>query len=136
MEPVGPLQHLPEYIQGHCHLSKLKHQPLGTPAEVLRGRPRRFRADQKNTSSPCLLIHQISVGQLCSRTDSPSYRRDGLPYVWVRRFDSEPERERLYPSAYESDNWEKAIGPRVPEMIDQDRSVIRRIEATPRSVIR
>jgi hypothetical protein len=57
-------------------------------------------------------------------------------YVWVRRFDSEPARERLYAAVYESETWEKEIGPRVPEMIDRDRSVIRRIEPTSRSVIR
>ncbi len=26
MEPGDTLQHLPEYLPGHCHLSKLKHQ--------------------------------------------------------------------------------------------------------------
>ena len=57
-------------------------------------------------------------------------------YIWVRRFDSEPERERLYAAVYESETWEKEIGPKIPEMIDRDRSVIRRIEATPGSVIR
>ena len=31
MEPGDTLQHLPEYLPGHCHLSKLKHQPPGMP---------------------------------------------------------------------------------------------------------
>ena len=30
MEPGDTLQHFPEYLQGHCHLSKLKHLPSGT----------------------------------------------------------------------------------------------------------
>ncbi len=29
MEPRDTLQHLPEYLPGHCHLGKLKHQPPG-----------------------------------------------------------------------------------------------------------
>ena len=27
MEPADTLQHLPEYLPGHSHLSKLEHQP-------------------------------------------------------------------------------------------------------------
>ena len=57
-------------------------------------------------------------------------------YVWIRRFDSEEERERLYQAVYESDFWVNEIGPRVPEMIDRSRIVVRRIEATPHSIIR
>jgi hypothetical protein len=26
-------------------------------------------------------------------------------YVWIRRFDSEEERKRLYDTVYESDHW-------------------------------
>ena len=56
-------------------------------------------------------------------------------YIWVRRFESEPERERLYEAVYQSDRWLNEIGPKVPEMIDRGKIVVRRIEATPRSVI-
>lgn len=56
-------------------------------------------------------------------------------YIWVRRFESESERERLYAAVYQSDRWLNEIGPKVPEMIDRAKIVVRRIEATPRSVI-
>ena len=56
-------------------------------------------------------------------------------YIWVRRFDNEQERERLYAAVYESDHWATEIGPRIPEMMDRSRIVVRRIEATPRSVL-
>ena len=56
-------------------------------------------------------------------------------YIWVRRFESESERERLYEAVYQSDRWLNEIGPKVPEMIDRAKIVVRRIEATPRSVI-
>lgn len=56
-------------------------------------------------------------------------------YIWVRRFESESERERLYEAVYQSDRWLTEIGPKVPEMIDRAKIVVRRIEATPRSVI-
>ena len=57
-------------------------------------------------------------------------------YVWIRRFDSEQERERLYAAVYESDHWKNSISPRVPEFLDRDRTVVTRIQPTVRSVIR
>jgi hypothetical protein len=56
-------------------------------------------------------------------------------YVWIRRFESEEERKRLYEAVYESDYWKNDIAPRVPEMIDRDAIKVVRIEATPKSVI-
>jgi hypothetical protein len=57
-------------------------------------------------------------------------------YVWVRRFQSDAERDRLYAAVYQSDHWKANIGPRIPEMMDRSRMVVRRIEATPQSVLR
>ncbi len=34
MEPSDTLQHLPEYLPGHSHLAKLKHQPPGMPHQT------------------------------------------------------------------------------------------------------
>ncbi len=56
-------------------------------------------------------------------------------YIWIRRFESEEERERLYAAVYESDTWKNDIGPRIPEMMDRSKIVVRRIEATSRSVM-
>ena len=56
-------------------------------------------------------------------------------YIWVRRFDSEEQREKLYEAVYESDYWVNEVAPRIPEMMDRSKIVVRRIEATPRSVI-
>lgn len=57
-------------------------------------------------------------------------------YVWIRRFDSEEERVRLYKEVYENDYWQKEISPQVGEMIDRSQSVITRLNPTPKSVIR
>ena len=56
-------------------------------------------------------------------------------YIWVRRFDSESERERLYKAVYESDFWVNEVAPKIPDMMDRSRIVVRRIEATPHSII-
>jgi hypothetical protein len=56
-------------------------------------------------------------------------------YVWIRRFRNEEERERLYKAVYESEYWQNEIAPQAQEMLDRDRIVITRLEATPGSVI-
>ena len=62
--------------------------------------------------------------------------QDDSLYVWIRRFESEQERERLYEAVYQSDHWKNAIAPRVEEMLDRSKIVVTRLEATPKSVIR
>jgi len=57
-------------------------------------------------------------------------------YVWIRRFDSEEQREALYEAVYQSDEWKNDLGPRAGEHIDRERIVVTRIEPTPKSVIR
>ncbi len=57
-------------------------------------------------------------------------------YVWMRRFEDEAERERLYAAVYDTDEWKNEIGPRVGELIDRERITVTRIVPTPRSVIR
>ena len=56
-------------------------------------------------------------------------------YVWIRRFESEEERERLYREVYESDTWKNEMAGRVGELIDRSKIVVTRLEATSRSVV-
>ena len=56
-------------------------------------------------------------------------------YIWIRRFESEEERERLYKAVYESDYW-KSLNPQIEEMLDRQSIVVTRIVPTPRSIIR
>jgi len=56
-------------------------------------------------------------------------------YVWIRRFESEEQREQLYQAVYESDEWQNDISPRVGELLDRSQIEVKRIEATPKSVI-
>jgi NIPSNAP len=60
---------------------------------------------------------------------------DESVYVWIRRFESEAERKRLYDVVYQSDYWKNEISPRVPTMIDREQIKVTRIVATPHSVI-
>ncbi len=56
-------------------------------------------------------------------------------YVWIRRFESEAQREQLYDAVYESDTWKNEIAPKIPDMMDRSQIKVTRLEATPRSVI-
>ena len=62
--------------------------------------------------------------------------QDDLTYVWLRRFESESERERLYAAVYESNEWKQEIAPRVGELIDRSAIEVTRLVATPKSVLR
>lgn len=66
-----------------------------------------------------------------------SFRGETDPsvYVWLRRFDSESERERLYKEVYESEYWKTRIAPRVPEYLDRSKMVVTRIVPTGRSTM-
>lgn len=57
-------------------------------------------------------------------------------YVWLRRFENEEERVRLYDAVYQSDRWKTDIGPRVGDLIDRGQIVVTRLNPTPHSVIR
>jgi hypothetical protein len=56
-------------------------------------------------------------------------------YVWIRRFENEDEKTRLYESVYGSDIWKNEIGQKIPEMMDRSKIVVRNIQASSRSVI-
>ncbi|MFN8512773.1 MAG: NIPSNAP family protein [Chloroflexia bacterium] len=56
-------------------------------------------------------------------------------YIWIRRFESEEQRVELYKAVYETDFWKNEMAPKAGEMLDRSKTVITRIEATPKSVI-
>jgi hypothetical protein len=56
-------------------------------------------------------------------------------YVWLRRFESEQDRERLYKEVYESAEWKDTIAPKIPEMMDRERVKVTRLNPTPRSAL-
>ena len=57
-------------------------------------------------------------------------------YIWLRRFESETGREKLYEAVYESDHWKTEVSPRVSDYLDRDAAVITRIVPTAKSTVR
>ena len=81
-----------------------------------------------------IIPFQVSKGMVVAGS-SVSTEEDDL-YVWIRRFDSEEQCEALYQAVYQSDEWKNVIAPQIPAMMDRERTVVRRLEATPKSVLR
>ena len=80
-----------------------------------------------------IIPFQVSKGMVI--TGSFRGETDVWVYVWLRRFDSEAQREALYKAVYDTDYWKTKIAPRVPDCLDRDKMVITRIVPTPKSTV-
>ena len=60
---------------------------------------------------------------------------DQSVYIWLRRFESEAEREALYKAVYETDYWKTKIAPRVSNCLDLSAMVVTRIVPTAKSTM-
>jgi len=78
-----------------------------------------------------IIPFQMSKGMVI--TGSYRGEEDDSVYIWLRRFDSEAQREEVYAAVYESDHWKNVIGPRVPDHIDREAIQVKRIVPTPKS---
>lgn len=78
-----------------------------------------------------IMPFQIAKGMVIAG----SFRGEGddSVYIWIRRFESEAERERLYAAVYESDHWQNDIAPRVAKLINRETIDVKRIQPTSRS---
>ena len=67
-----------------------------------------------------------------------SFRGETDPsvYVWMRRFESEAEREALYKAVYDSDQWKTRIQPRAQDCLERGAAVVTRIVPTAKSTVR
>ena len=79
-----------------------------------------------------IIPFQVSKGMVI--TGSYRGEKDDSVYVWIRRFESEAEREKLYKAVYESDYWKNDMSPRVGELIDRSAINVQRILPTRMSV--
>ena len=78
-----------------------------------------------------IMPFQVAKGMVI--TGSYKGESDDAVYVWMRRFESEAQREALYKAVYESEHWKKEIAPRIPDLLDREKMVVTRITPTVRS---
>lgn len=79
-----------------------------------------------------IIPFQVSQGMVI--TASFRGEDDDSCYIWMRRFESEEDRVRLYKAVYESDHWKNNIGPRIPEVMDRSAVEVTRLTPTLKSV--
>lgn len=60
---------------------------------------------------------------------------DETQFIWIRAFQSEEERERLYAAVYDSDKWQNEVAPLLPDMMNREQMTITRMLPTPRSAM-
>ena len=80
-----------------------------------------------------IIPFQVSKGMVIAG----SFRgeTDDSVYIWIRRFENETERERLYAAVYESDHWKNVIADRVGEVINRETINVKRLTPTPLSIL-
>ncbi len=72
-----------------------------------------------------IIPFQVSKGMvICGSFQG---EEDETVYIWIRRFESEADRERLYEAVYQSDYWKNEIAPNVGDLIDRDGIQVQRI---------
>lgn len=78
-------------------------------------------------------IIPFQVAQGMAVTASFRSEKDEDIYIWMRRFESEEEKKRLYEAVYESSRWKNEFGPRIPALIDRSAVQVTRLTPTPKS---
>ncbi len=80
-----------------------------------------------------IIPFQISKGMVI--TASFRGEQDDSIYVWMRRFETEQQREQLYQAVYQSDRWKNEIGPKVGELMDRSAIQVTRLLPTTKSPV-
>lgn len=57
-------------------------------------------------------------------------------YIWMRRFENEEERVKLYDAVYQSDTWKNEMVGKVLACIDREKHQITRLVPTAKSILR
>ena len=80
-----------------------------------------------------IIPFQVSKGMvICASFQG---EEDDSVYVWIRRFESEEQRVKLYADVYQSDYWKNDVTPKVSELIDREAIQVQRITATRMSIL-
>jgi|TARA_B100000686_G_C16076361_1_gene611771 hypothetical protein len=80
-----------------------------------------------------IIPYQVSKGMVVVGSFVAEEEED--LYIWIRRFENEEEREKLYEAVYQDPDWTDGISDRVGEIMDREQIVVTRILPTSRSVL-
>jgi hypothetical protein len=89
------------------------------------------RAEWVRYMEDTIIPFQVERGMSVTASFVDDEDPDG--YVWIRRFEDEAERERLYANVYQSDRWRNELDPKVKDFLLVDRIKVTRVVPTPDS---
>ncbi len=75
-------------------------------------------------------IMPFQIGKGMVITGSYRGETDDSVYVWMRRFENEAERERIYAAVYQSEHWKTVMSPIVGSLIERETIVVQRLVPT------
>ena len=80
-----------------------------------------------------IIPFQVAKGMVISA----SFRgeEDDSVYVWIRRFQSEEQRQALYDAVYGTTEWTEGISPRLNDVLDREAMVVTRLTPTQMSIL-
>ena len=56
-------------------------------------------------------------------------------YVWIRRFESEAQREALYEAVYKCDEWINELSPQITDLMNRETISVTRLNPTSSSAL-
>ena len=62
--------------------------------------------------------------------------KKGNTYVWIRRFENQEEKVKLYKAVYESKEWVDNIAPTVANLVDRNSILVHNLSSTPLSIMK
>lgn len=81
-----------------------------------------------------ILPYQVSKGMVvCGIFQG---EEDDSVFFWIRRFESEADRERLYAAVYEDDHWKTKLSDRVGQHINRETIICNRVVPLDMSILK
>ena len=81
-----------------------------------------------------IIPFQVSKGMIIH--GSFKVKNDNDTYVWIRRFENEEHKNKLYKNVYESDEWVNNISNQVKKLVDIEAIKVRNLISTDLSIMK
>ncbi|MEO0328727.1 MAG: NIPSNAP family protein [Pseudomonadota bacterium] len=69
-----------------------------------------------------VIPHITSKGMVC--VASFRHQNDPTIYFWLRRFEDEADKKKLYAAVYESEHWKSILSPKVGELLIREEAIV------------
>mgnify|MGYP001481874270 FL=1 len=98
--------------------------------KIFPGKMEKWVKYMENTIMP----FQVSKGMVIH--GSFKVKNENDTYVWIRRFENEEHKNKLYKDVYESDEWVNNISNQVKKLVDIEAIKVRNLISTDLSIMK